>query len=176
MRILQVISSFPPAYTYGGAAKVAYGVSKELVKKGYEVTVYTTDVYDAYSRFKYDINPMWMDEIEVYHFKNLSNRFARKNLAAAPMMALALSKNIENFDIVHLHEHRSFQATLVHHYAKRYGVPYIVQPHGSLPRIVEKKGLKQLYDLVWGYKILRDAKAIIALTSFEAEQDRKSVV
>ncbi|KAF5430840.1 Glycosyltransferase Family 4 [Candidatus Methanophagaceae archaeon] len=123
MRILQVISSFPPAYTYGGPVRVAYEVSKELVKRGHEVTVYTTDVYDVHSRFKYDENPVWLDGIEVYHFKNVSNELAHRNLAAAPMMAFALNKSLKNFDVIHLHEYRSFQAILVHHYAKKIRYP-----------------------------------------------------
>ena len=171
MRILQVISSFPPAYAYGGPAKVAYEISKELVKKGHEVTVYTTDVYDAHSRFKYNENPMWMDGIGVYHFRNVSNKLAhRENLATAPEMAIALNKNIKDFDIVHLHEYRSFQTMLIHHYAKKYRIPYVLQAHGSLPRIIEKQRLKKLYDWVWGNKILKDAYRVIALTKTEAMQ------
>jgi len=43
MRILQVIPYFYPAYAFGGPVKVAFQVSKELVKRGHEVIVYTTD-------------------------------------------------------------------------------------------------------------------------------------
>ena len=173
MRILLVISSFPPAYAYGGPAKVAYEISKELVKKGHEVTVYATDVYDARSRLRYDDNPIWVDGIEVYHFKNVSNELAHRNLATAPMMALALNRNIKDFDIVHLHEYLSFQAMLVHRYAKKHGVPYVLQAHGSLPRIIEKQRLKKLYDWVWGDDMVKDASKAIALTKTEAEQYKK---
>lgn len=174
MKILQVISSFPPAYSYGGPARVAYEISKELVKRGHEVTVYTTDVYDACSRFKYDNNPMWMDGIEVYYFKNVSNKLAqRKNLATAPMMAFALNKNVEKFDVIHLHEYRSFQAIFVSHYAKKYNIPCILQVHGAVQPIFQRQGLKKIFDLFFGYKILRDASKVIALTETEAEQYKK---
>ena len=43
MKILQVCQSFYPCFASGGVAKVAYDISKELVSKGHEVTVYTTD-------------------------------------------------------------------------------------------------------------------------------------
>ena len=171
MRILQVISSFPPAYAYGGPAKVAYEISKELVKKGHEVTVYTTDVHDAHSRFKYDNNPMRVNGIEIYHFKNVSNELSHRNLAAAPMMALALNRNIKDFDIVHLHEYRSFQAILVHHYAKKYGIPYILQPRGSVPTISKSKQ-KKLFDALFGRSIFRDASKIIASSKIESDQYR----
>jgi len=170
VRILQVISSFPPAYAYGGPAKVAYEISKELVKKGHEVTVYTTDVHDAHSRFKYDNNPMWVNGIEIYHFKNASNELAHRNLAAAPMIALALNRNIRNFNVVHLHEYRSFQAIFVHHYAKKYGVPYILQARGSIPRFKTKKELKKLFDIFFGYRLLKDASKLIFSTKMELKK------
>ena len=170
MKILQVISSFPPAYAYGGALQVAYSISKELLKRNNEVTVYTTDVYDSKSRFKFDDNPIRMDGIDVRYFKNLSNGLAKKNFPIALSMALSMNKNIKNFDIIHLHEYRSFQALLVHHYAKKYKIPYILQAHGSLPSILEKQHLKNLFNSIWGKKLVQDASKIIALNQMEAEQ------
>ncbi|MCD6099028.1 MAG: glycosyltransferase [Candidatus Marinimicrobia bacterium] len=169
MKILQVISSFPPAYAYGGPVRVAYEISKKLVEKGHEVTVYTTDVSDAHSRLKHDKNPMWMDDIEVHHFRNINNRLAHKNLPIAPGIAFALNKNIKNFDIIHIHEYRSFQAVLVHHYAKKYGVPYVLQPRGSLPRISKSKQ-KKLFDVLFGWAIIEDASKIIASSKLESDQ------
>jgi len=172
MKILQVVSSFPPAYSYGGVLKVAYEISNKLIEKENEVTVYTTDVYDSKSRFIYKKNPIKMNGIKVYHFRNISNRLAYMNIQIAPEMIPFLDKNIKNFDIIHLHEYRSFQAMLVHYYAKKYNIPYILQPHGSTPRIT-KKILKWLYDLIFGYKILKDANKIIAISREEAEYDKQ---
>ena len=169
MKILQVISSFPPAYAYGGPVKAAYEISKKLVERGHEVTVYTTDVYDAHSRFKYKNNPMWMDGIEVYHFRNISNKLAYKNFSIAPTMARALNKNIRNFDIIHLHDYRTFQKILVYHYAKKYRVPYVLQPRGSLPRISKSKQ-KKLFDVLFGRAIIEDASKIIASSKLESDQ------
>ena len=47
MKILQVISSFPPAYSYGGPVQSSFELSRGLVKNGHEVTVMTTDVYNS---------------------------------------------------------------------------------------------------------------------------------
>lgn len=152
-----------------GAARAAYDISKTLIKAGHEVTVYTTDVYDVHSRFKYDKDPIWMNGIKVHHFKNLNNKLAYKNLPIAPTMAFALNKNIKNFDIVHLHEYRTFQGNLVHYYAKKYDVPYILHANGSIPK-VEKMVRKWLYDTLFGYKILKNASKLIALSRTEAEQ------
>lgn len=170
MKILQVISSFPPAYAYGGATKVAYDLSRELVKRGHDVTVYTTDVKDSKSRLEIDDNPVWMDGIEVYHFKNLSNNLSHMNFPLAPSMALKLKKELLNFDIVHLHEYRSFHSFLVYHYCKKYGVPYVLQAHGSVKRIIENLELKFLFDSICGFKILENAKGVFAVSKNEIKQ------
>jgi len=52
MEILQVVPYFPPAYTFGGPVKVVYEISRELAKRGHDVTVYTTDVKDFNSRLE----------------------------------------------------------------------------------------------------------------------------
>ena len=169
MKILQVISSFPPAYAYGGPAKVAYELSKELVKIGHDVTVYTTDVYNSKSRGKYDTNPIWLDGIEIYHFKNLSNTLAHNNFPFAPFIAKALNDRLEDFDIIHLHEYRSFQSLILHYFATKKRVPYVLQAHGSVPRIMRMEKLKSLYDTIRGYDIINDASKIFALTNTEAK-------
>jgi len=60
---------------------------------------------------------------------------------------------------------------ILHHYAVKYGVPYILQAHGSIPR-KGKQVLKCLYDVLFGYRLLRDASKVIALSEVEAEQYR----
>jgi len=47
MKILQVSPCFYPAWAYGGPVPIVYHLSQELVKRGHEVVVYTTDTFDA---------------------------------------------------------------------------------------------------------------------------------
>jgi len=47
-----------------------------------------------------------------------------------------------------------------------------LQAHGSLPRIGAWRKLKWFYDALFGYKLLRDASRVIALSRVEAEQYR----
>ena len=51
-KILQMIPAFYPAVAYGGTVAVSYQISKELVRRGHEVTVYTSDSLDKYHRQK----------------------------------------------------------------------------------------------------------------------------
>ena len=52
MKILQATGAFYPAQAYGGIVEVAYRLSKELVRRGHEATVYTSDSLDKNHRQK----------------------------------------------------------------------------------------------------------------------------
>lgn len=159
MKILQVIPYFAPRW--GGDVNVCYSLSKELSKLGHDVTIITTD-------FEYDLDyAQSLKNVEVIPFRRVANLGM---FLYSPGMKRWLRSNISEYDIVHLHSFRSYQNNVVSKYAKEFNVPYVVQPHGSLPRIVQKKGLKRLYDIAWGNKILQKAKGIIALNSIEAQQ------
>ena len=56
MRILHVTNFFKPSWESGGPANVAYGLCKNLVKMGHDVTVYTTDGYKWRIKLK-QMNP-----------------------------------------------------------------------------------------------------------------------
>lgn len=171
MRILQVIPYFVPAWDYGGPLHVCYELSKELVNRGHEVTVYTTDALDAKNRVRQ--REELLDGIRVRRFKNLSNAFAYKhNIFLAVGMPFTIRKELANFNVIHVHEYRTLQNVIIRYYAKRLGIPYVVQAHGSAPKDMPKQRLKQLYDFLWEYKILRDASKVIAVTPTEAEQYR----
>ena len=159
MKILQVIPYFAPRW--GGDVNVCYSLSKELSKRGHDVTIITTD---------YGYNPDYartLENVEVIPFRRVANLGM---FLYSPGMKRWLRSSISKYDIVHLHSFRSYQNNLASKYATEFNIPYVVQPHGSLPRIVQKKGLKQLYDIAWGDKILQNAEGLIALTSTEAEQ------
>ena len=171
MRILQVYPYFYPAWRYGGGTRVVYELSKYLTNRGHKVTVYTTDALDEKSRVKVSTHPHYVKGVKTYYFKNLSNYLASRYILPLPMGLLPrIKEEIKEFEIIHLHGSRTFLNTVVHYYAKKYGIPYVLQPHGSLPRIIEKQGLKKLYDWVWGNHILKDASKIIVVSKVEMEQ------
>lgn len=169
MKILQVIPYFVPAWDYGGPLLVCYQLSKELVKRGHEVVVYTTDTLNAKNRTAE--GKEIISGITVRRFSNISNTLAyRHKIYLSPGMAMAVRKELSGFDIIHMHEYRTIQNAVIHHYAWKYGIPFIVQAHGSVLRIMKKTTLKWLYDKIWGYRLLRDATKVIALTKTEAGQ------
>ena len=171
MKILLVIPYFYPAEAFGGPVKVAFDVGKELVKRGHDVVVFTSDARDLENRLGVE-----SDEVEgmsVYYFRNLSMFFVKwSKLFITPDLYRKMKLDIESFDIIHAHEYRTYQNIVVHKFAKKYGVPYVLQAHGSLPK-VGRQARKWLYDVLFGLNLLRDASKGIALSSAEAEQYRR---
>lgn len=173
MRVLEVSNYFKPSWETGGVTKVNYELSKGLVEKGHEVSVYTTDGYA--SRLNVPKNkPVYVDGIRVYYFYNLFRSLVKKMKFPTPYYApFILRKEIKNFDIIHIHEHRTLLAAFVHHYAMKYNVPYVVQAHGSVLPSFQKQTFKHLFDFFFGDRILKNATKLIALNNTEALQYQK---
>jgi len=143
------------------------------VRRGHEVVVYTTDIKDRYSRLADIQGGRDMEGIKVYYFRNISNSLATKYRLAVPRgMSVAVEREISNFDIIHLHNVRTFQNIIIHRYARKYHIPYVLQARGSLVTFFYKGWQKRIFDVIWGRRILKDATKLVALTPIEAEQYR----
>ncbi len=172
MRILQVIPYFIPAWNYGGPLTLVHNLSKELVERGHEVVIYTTDTLNANHRIKETEETI--NGIKVRRFRNVSNSIAYKhNLFLSPSMLFAITKELPSFDIIHMYEYRTAQNILVHHYAKKYDVPYVSQADGSLVTSLRKGQLKKTFDFLFGHRIILDASKVIAVTPTEVEKYRE---
>ena len=158
MKILHVFDFFSPHG--GGTVDVVYKLSRALAKRRHEVTIYTSD-------FKLDreyINSL--PEVNVRPFHCISSL---AGFYLIPGMVMETKRHLKDFDVIHLHSARSFQNIVIHRYAKKYGIPYVLDTHGSLPRTVTGGGefkpmLKRQFDIAFGNRILRDASRLIAET------------
>lgn len=169
MNILQVISIFDHPRFYGGSRQVAYQISRELVKRGHNVTVYSSDLRNDL-RTRHECQAEEIDGIRAVYFK-CSYPVLAKNLKffITPSMREGLQK--ESYDVVHLHEVRSYQHILVNQLSKKNNFPYIVQAHGILE--VPRGFTRRFYDLICGDRILREAAKLIALNLHEADAYRR---
>ena len=164
MNILQVIPYFTPKR--GGDVNVCYNLSKQLVKRGHEVTIITTD-FEFDEKSAKILEEVGVKVIPSHCIANI------KMFLISPSMKRWLKNNIKNFDTIHMHDFRSYQNIIIRRYAKRRGIPYVLQAHGSVLPFFQKQRLKEIFDLFFGYGILMDASKIIALTRTEVEQYKK---
>jgi len=161
MRIAQVIPYF--TRLRGGSVASTGSLSIELSRMGHDVTILTTD-------FECDSDLLRSAEnanVTVLTFPYLVEI---GQLIFSPSMKAWLKGNGSKFDIFHMHNFRSYQNNVVHAFARRHHIPYVLQAHGSLLPFFEKQRLKLLYDFVWGRRILDEAAAVIALNRMEERQ------
>ena len=131
MNILQVIPYF--AFKRGGDVNVCYNLSKQLTSMGHNVTILTTT---------FEYNKEDTDLIDNLTMVPIDYEFNLALFIYSPKMKKWLDKNITKYDIIHLHELRSYQNNIVIKYAKKYNIPYVLQPHNSTPKHVTKTLIK----------------------------------
>jgi len=152
LKILQVFDIFSPHTN--GTVKLLYQLSKTLAYRGHEVTIYSSD-------FKIDQQHIdSLGRVKVYPFHSWLNLAGFRIM---PGMIRRVRRELKGFDIIHLHSYRSFAHVVIHRYAQEYSVPYVVDSHGSIPRLVKGK-LKWFFDVTVGNRIINDASRVIAET------------
>lgn len=166
--VLVIIPYFVPAYSYWWPVSVAYNYAKELVKRGYNVTVITTDTMDKNIRIK-KLEEV-IDWIKIIRFKNFSNYLAKKYSIYSPIwVAKWIKNNIKNFDIVHMHDFFSYMNVVTSVYCKKYNISYVVQPHWSAnfsPKRWKSLIKRIFFELFW-MRLLKCAKSVIAVSQYE---------
>lgn len=181
LRILQVTPYYGAAYGYGGIPRVAAALSAALVRRGHRVTVCTTDACDAGTRLPAANVPRprlsaWPprrlpDGVELRVFPNLSNRLAWRFQFFAPIGLRAwLRDHARDFEIAHIHGHHHLLGVIAAAELARCGVPYLVAPNGTAPRIERRRLAKAIFDHSVGRHVLRDARGLIAVSEAERAQ------
>jgi len=172
MKILEVVPYYAPEWQFGGPVRAVYELSRALADRGNDVTVWTSNMssVSAHRKFSDDDRISDAGSMKVVRYGVISRMFSRRTLMfITPRMILDLAK-VSDFDVIHLHDSRSFQNVVVSKAAKANGVPYVLSPHGSLGYEFGKVPLKRAYDLLWNRSILCNARRAVALTPFESQQ------
>lgn len=170
MKILIVIPYFMPAISYGGPVKVAYDLARGLVRRGHEVTVATTDALDDKDRVV--LTREILAGMNVIRFRNLSNLLAKKVNGYLPLNFIPwIIKNAQEFDVVHCHDVFSLQTLVTGSVCGSWGVPYLIQPHGSLSPVRRSARFYQVKRGILGAfrSVLARASGFVALTEEEKE-------
>jgi len=135
MKLLCVVPSYWPAFQFGGPIYSVHSLNKALVKKGVDVTVYTTNMNGS-ENLNVPINKeVIIDGVKVYYFKSKKP----KSYAFLPSLWKALSITAKDFDLFHIHCLYSFPTLISTYYARKYKIPYIIAPRGMMIKEMIKK-------------------------------------
>ena len=160
MRVLQVVPYFSPRM--GGVARVVYDMARHLSHRGHDITIVAGD-------YKQDEASFPPGEFRQVLLRSV---FSRWGFYYTPSLVAWMRDHVAEFDVIHLHEVRTFQNSVARRYALRYGIPYVLSAHGTLPVIVQRKLAKRIYDLLVGRRLLASASGLVAVSALEAEQYR----
>ena len=173
MRILQVCQYYYPWVKTSSTGKVAYKVSKYLSRQGVKVNLVTTDYH---SDIKIDgcLKIFTEKGFKIYMF-HVPRMLDKLNLCYSRCFN-QLEKFIDNYDIIHVHEYLTPLNLFIIHLASKYGIPYILQPHGNVSFVYQFRDAAFCYrilritlDKIMGFKILNSASAILVVSDQEKE-------
>src|SRR5215471_17956670 len=180
LRILHVTPYFKDAWAYGGIPRLAHALTRELAQRGHSVTVCTTDVCDSQARLPRQAMmrkrfQSWKsttpDGVAVHVFPNLSNRLAYHLQFFVPVgLDRYMADHASSFDVAHLHAHRNLPGVIAARHLRAAGVPYVLTPNGTAPRIERRRVAKLAFDVLGGHRVFRDATRLLAVTHVEAQQ------
>ncbi|MCD4844714.1 MAG: glycosyltransferase family 4 protein [Methanosarcinales archaeon] len=179
MKILMITHRFPPSF--GGIEHHTYLFSKELAKKGYDVTIYTTNSLtneDVLSlpflnrRVQKPNLPKKskIDNIIVNRF-DITIRYWSFNYI--PELFKSLRNNSHEFDIIHAHGYSNLSSLVGCYYANKYNRPFILTSHDmeiadNFP--LDAKIFKKIYDRNIGRYLIKKSEKLIALTEDQIQQ------
>ena len=163
MRILHLIATLSPST--GGPGEACLGLCRELAKRGHEVSIYTTafghsDHRQAAGRTDYPLDePVYDGGVEIRFFAETDRRFYLSSLLFVPGVAVTV---IPTVDIVHIHSIYLFHSTVGAYLCRRFHVPYVIKPHGTLDPYLRRQHRlrKWLHEIIVERRSFRSAAAI----------------
>jgi len=170
---------FPPAV--GGGENHVYMIGRELIKRGYDVTVYTTNSLTSedipslpFLKLKVKKPNLPKEEfIDGIAVKRFNIRFRYWSFNWIPEMFKKLKATAHEFDIIHAHGYHISSSFAGCYYAKKNEKPFILTAHDliipdDLP--TDAKLLKKIYDKTFGRYLLKNSTRLIALTEDQIQQ------
>ncbi|MCW5745257.1 MAG: glycosyltransferase [Alphaproteobacteria bacterium] len=151
----------------GGPAQACQEMARAVAARGHDVAICTTNwAGDGVEAVPTNV-PLRQDGVTVTYFPVGFPRSWKPSLAMAP----ALRRDLPAFDVVHLHSLYMFHDWLGGHLCRRFGVPYIVRPHGMLDPYIRARhrGRKRVTELLFQNRVLRHAAAIHYTSDVERE-------
>lgn len=144
MKILHIIDT--TSERYGGPAKVCLEMCSALASRGHDVSIFTTNRDFPAGKMGVPIGvPVEKDGVLIWNF---TVEFPAYMVSLG--MTTALKRTVRQYDLVHIHGVYRFPQAVAAYYARKYDVPYIIRPHGSLDPFLfhnaKNRYLKRIYE------------------------------
>lgn len=150
----------------GGSPAAAVHIARALGQHGFAVTVATTTTPDGRRDETRELGQqLGAATIEAFP------RSSRLPYDYSRPLAVWLQSNVSSYDVVDIHGVWDWPALVAGHWARRCGVPYVLQPHGSLDPFDLRKhaALKRGIGPVLVRRLLDGAAHIVVTTEREGD-------
>jgi glycosyltransferase involved in cell wall biosynthesis len=166
MKILQVVESLAPRY--GGPSVACPAMCRELARRGHEVAIYATDV-DGHTRLSVPLDHSINDAgVRMHYFRGWT---IPPRYKFSPRLAQALEDTLPSFDLAHIYSIYGFPSLAAAHYCRKFGVPFLLHPHGSLDPFLRRHHSlrKSIYSRIFLPQVFSGASAVL----FNSEEERR---
>ncbi len=164
MKILHVLPSLSPSW--GGPVSAVLGLVPALERQGVQSRVLAT--YGPTTGAK----PLLPADLDATVF--LTNTLGRWWIGCAPALGRRLREEIDQFDLIHIHELWHYPYWIAARLASARGQPYVISPRGELSAwaLQQKVVAKRLYAPLLLRPALRQVSTVHALSHAEVQQIR----
>ena len=152
---------------YGGPSTACWEMARAVAHLGHEVSIFTTN-QDGSGQLEVPTDrPVWRDGVEVRYFPVQPPRFWGTSWS----LGRALRQKIPTVDLVHVHSLYLFHDLVAGRHCRTCGVPYLIQPHGSLDPFIylRHRWRKNLMERLFERRNIRKAAAILFTTAEERD-------
>lgn len=173
MRVLHVVPYYEPAWSHGGVVRAVSGLARRQAESGHRITVLTTDTGGAGNRLP--AGRVMTGDVTVVRVRNFSNSIRAKLNVSTPLrFGRVAGQLIEELDIdlVHCHELRTVENLQVRAVARRFNLPLVLSPHGTLPYGTGRGLFKKNWDWLFAASLLRGFDHVVALNQQEVRETR----
>jgi len=165
LKVLTTAIRYPPAP--GGVETHAHEVARELVSRGHQVRVYTSDLYREHPFEHMEGPPTDVDGVEVVR----SRAYTLPEAFHFTFMPGMLPMLREPADVLHAHSFGYFHTNLTALHRRLRGTPLVVTPHFHPADTMEggwaRQRMRRFYDTHLAPWVFDRADAIIAVSRTE---------
>lgn len=171
LKILVVSESI--ASDTGGGRSGILGVCNSLMDCGHHITLITSGLDDADIKNPYGTN--FINCVKVLYFKPF---FTLLGTSISFSALNFLFKNIKNYDLVLIHSLYKIHSSFASFICRKYRIPYIIRPHGTLDYFLinrRRSFLKKLFIKFFEIKNFKYASAIQFSSNLEKKNAKKFI-
>lgn len=168
VNITFVTQYFAPAWSYGGPPRVLFTLARQLINKGKNIKVITTDVLDENRN---TIHNESLEGVEIIRFKTISNYLAYKmKLIIVPRLWEKSKEIIRQSDFLFFSDIRAIINWQLYSSVYNLNVPYGIFAFGEIPYGEGIKAqVKKITDFFWVKDFVKKAAFRFAQTLHEQE-------